>query len=218
MPEIRETPNEPEFRRARGSSAAPEGVDRRILGSLMRPVMRSRGYALCWTMLFIFMVSALLGLAAAHTAYFSAVTDVYLKRAQARSELFSLTNLALRWLTSELRTGANWRAEAVKSGGHLTNSGALCIFSLEDPSRGSVKVFDLSYDPEKLTAAASPAELLSFPPSCPGAYLVRAAVAKRGLASMTAESVFVLTSNDVPGEGIVGVLEEEPLFSREVFR
>jgi hypothetical protein len=163
------------------------------------------------------MASTLLGLGAAHVAYFSRVMNVSLRRAQTRSDLFSLTSLALRWLTSELRTGANWRAEAVKSGRNLTNSDALCIFDLEDPLRGSVKVFDLGYDPKNLSPVR-PDELLLFPPSYPGAYLVRAVVTKRGLASMTAESVFVLTSHNAPGEGVVHVLDEEPLFSREMFR
>jgi hypothetical protein len=162
------------------------------------------------------MASTLLGLGVAHVAYFSRVMNVPLRRAQARSDLFSLTSMALRWLTSELRRGANWRAEAVKSGGLLTNSGALCIFDLEDSLGGSVKVFDLGYDPEKLPG--HPDDILLFPPSHPDAYLVRAVVAKRGMASMMAESVFVLTSHDVPGEGVVNVLDEEPLFSREMFR
>jgi hypothetical protein len=79
-----------------------------------------------------------------------------------------------------------------------------------------VQVFNLGYDPANL---ANPlADLLSFPPYRPGAYLVRATVKKQGLASITGESVYVLTSNDIPGTGVVNVLEEESLFSREVFR
>jgi hypothetical protein len=166
-------------------------------------------------MLILSMVSILLSVATVHVVYFSNVTDVSLRRVQARSDLLSLTNLALKWLKEELRTGTKWRADAVKSNEYLTDSNALCIFSLENPSVGSVKVFDLGYDPKNAT---SPTDLLFFPPSYPGAYLVRAVVEKQGLASITVESVFVLTSNDVPGEGVVDVLEEEPLFSREIFR
>jgi hypothetical protein len=175
----------------------------------MKNLTGSRGYALCWTLLLLFTMSALLGLTAAHVAYFSGLADVSLRRAQARSDLFSLTNLALKRLESELKTGRGWRADAMESDGAL--SGDLCIFSQEAPE-GSVKVFDLGYDPENLTG--SPDDILSFPPTYPGAYLVRASVAKRGLAPMTAESVFVLISLDVPEEGVFG----DPLFSREMFR
>jgi hypothetical protein len=164
-------------------------------------------------MLIVFAASVLLGTAMTHTVYFSRVTDVSIKRAQARSDLYSLTSLALKWLKAELETEPG----AVKSNGDLTDSGALCIFSLEDFSGGSVKIFDLGYDPLKIKSL--PDELLLlFPPSCPDAYLVRATVEKRGLAPMTEESVFVLTSNDVPGGRVVYVLEEKPLYSRELFR
>ncbi|MDR2175503.1 MAG: hypothetical protein LBO82_06155 [Synergistaceae bacterium] len=192
----------------------------------MKKLAASRGYALCWTMLLIFTASALLALAAAHASYFSGVTDVFMRRARARSDLLSLTNLALAWLKSEIKAGAVPVADAVKSDGHLTDSENLCVFSLENPAgeikigkikiTGSVKVFDLGYDPEK--AAVPPDGLLFFPPSLPGAYLVRATAAEQGLASMTAESVFILVSADVPGAGTVWILEEEALFSREIFR
>jgi hypothetical protein len=171
----------------------------------------SRGYALCWVLLLVFAMSALLGLTAAHVAYFSGLADVSSRRAQARSDLFSLTNLALRWLKSELKTGTNWRADAIRLDEDLTDSEDLCIFSHETPE-GSVKVFDLGYDPQNLKDP--PDDILSFPPSYPGAYLVRAAVAKGGLAPMTAESVFVLIAVGVPGGG----LADNPLFSREMFR
>jgi hypothetical protein len=167
-------------------------------------------------MLILSMASILLSAATVHVVYFSNVTDVTLRRVQARSDLLSLTNLALKWLKEELRTGTQWRADAVKSNEYLADSNALCIFSLEDPSMGSVKVFDLGYDPGK--AAKSPADLLLFPPSYPGAYLIRAVAEKQGLASIMEESVFVLTSINVPGEGVVDILEEDPLFSREIFR
>jgi hypothetical protein len=166
--------------------------------------------------MFIFVMSLLLGGMLVHTTYFSSVTSMSVKRVQARSDLLSLTNMALKWLREELRTGTNWRAHAIESNARLADGDALCIFSLEDPSRGSVKIFDLGYDPENLEDSLS--DPLFFPPSCPGGYLVRAFVRKQGLAPIMGESVFTLVSVDVPGAGVIDVLDEEPLLVREVFR
>ncbi|MDR1650055.1 MAG: hypothetical protein LBR71_07315 [Synergistaceae bacterium] len=173
---------------------------------------KTQGYALCWTMLFVCMTSTLLGTAMAHVVYLSKAAGVSLVRAQARSDLLSLTNSALKWL----RTDINRRAGTITSDEYPTISEDLSIFSLEDPQIGSVKVFHLGYDPANLMK--SPNNPLFFPPYRPGAYLVRAVVEKQGLASITNESVYVLTSNDVPDKGVIDVLDEEPLFSREVFR
>jgi hypothetical protein len=157
------------------------------------------------------MMSALLGTAMVHVAYVSKVTDASLRRAQARSDMLSLTNLALQWLKKEAI-----KPNGIKSDGNLTNNEVLCIFSIEYPLRGSVTVFDLGYDPKRWTESGI--DLLFFPPYYPGAYLVRAVVKKQGLASIMGESVYVLASYDVPGKGVVLVLDEKPLFSREIFR
>ncbi|MDR1621076.1 MAG: hypothetical protein LBS00_01735, partial [Synergistaceae bacterium] len=59
---------------------------------------------------------------------------------------------------------------------------------------------------------------LLFPPNFPGGYMIRAVIAQKGLASLTTESVYVSALNDVPGVGVVYVLEKPPVYWKESFR
>ncbi|MDR1623287.1 MAG: hypothetical protein LBS00_13050, partial [Synergistaceae bacterium] len=112
-----------------------------------------RGYALSSTMALIFLLAVLLGVAVTHTGHSSGVMGVYLKRVQARSELASLTNLALRWLRSEFEKGMRPRANLLNAYENLTDFNSLSIFSsysVKDDAEGKVEVFDLDYAPEIL--------------------------------------------------------------------
>jgi hypothetical protein len=190
----------------------------------MKAQWRSRrGYALAWVAALIFLVLVLVGVEIAHMGYAFEVLAVHSKRVQARSELVSMTHLALRWLRAELETGTRPRAEAIELDKSLTDFNLLSIFS-SDVSEiiegieggGEVQVFDLEYDPENVVEPVG--DPLAFLPCFPGGYLVRAKVAKKGLAPITVENVYVVTSFSVPGKGIVHALKERPLYWREVFR
>ncbi|MDR1048887.1 MAG: hypothetical protein LBL51_03950 [Synergistaceae bacterium] len=168
---------------------------------------KREGHALCWTMLLVFTASALLGAFFAHAARSSEVAAVFVRRAQARSQLLSLTNLSWKWLRAEL--GAGGEAAAV-------SAEALRVFVSSDLQGGTAEVFDLSYDPRDVPKFLS--DPLLFPPSYPGGYLIRATVTKPGLAPLMMESVFALVSVDVPGVGMDFVLEEKPVLQRELTR
>jgi len=175
-----------------------------------------RAYALLSVMGLIFLITLLLGAAVMYSAHSHAVVNAYLRRVEARSELISMTNLSLKWLSTSLKTHSRPRAEAAESRENLTNIDLLRIFSYNNSDGGEVAVYDLEYDP--LTLAEPVADPLLFPPSHSGAYMVRATVSQKELAPLTIESVYVVLPNVVPEEGFVYVLEDKPLYWRELFR
>jgi hypothetical protein len=168
---------------------------------------KREGHAFCWTMLLVFVASALLGAFFAHAVRSSEVAAVFVRRAQARSQLLSLTNLSWKWLRAELDAAAGSDARL--------SAEALRVFVSSDLQGGAAEVFDLSYDPRDVPKFLS--DPLLFPPSYPG-YLIRATVTKPGLAPLMMESVFALVSVDVPGVGMDFVLEEKPVLQRELTR
>jgi hypothetical protein len=153
------------------------------------------------------------------------------KRMEARSELVSMTNLALRWLRSQLESGTLPRAEAIELDKSLTDFDLLSIFSsdvtetmetregikgITEGVQGSVQIFDLGYDPVNIEGPV--ADPVFFPPCFPGGYLIRARVAKKGLSPITMENVYLVTPSNAPGNGSGYVLKERPLYWRELFR
>ncbi|MDR1379771.1 MAG: hypothetical protein LBJ36_12080 [Synergistaceae bacterium] len=183
----------------------------------MEPRWR-RAHALSWVVALMFLASVLLGVEAAHLGYSFEVMDIYSKRAEARAELISLTNLASRWLRAELKNGIRPRAKAIEFNENLTDFNLLIIFSADalEKIEGGVQLFDLEYNPENVVEPV--ADPLSFPPCFPGGYLIRARLAKKGLAPITMESLYVVTPFDILGKGIVYILKEKPLYWRELFR
>jgi hypothetical protein len=162
-------------------------------------------------MALIFLLMTLLGVAVVQVDYSFEVARFSLKRLDARSELDSMTNQALRWLSEEIRSGA--RQEM--TGENLTNFNSLRIFSSNGSKGGRVEVFDMDYAPQNISEVMVP---LLFPPSRKDAYMVRASIALEELAPMTVESVYQTRPCEVPGEGIVYILENNPLYRREIFR
>jgi hypothetical protein len=179
-------------------------------------------YALSSTMALVFLLTVLLGVVVAHIEYSADIMGVYLKRVQARSELVSMTNLALKWLRTRFDAGTRPKANVVdetNKNENLTDFNSLSIFSscnVQEDMEGRVQVFDLDYDPESV--AEPLADPLLFPPSLPGGYMIRATVTRKGLAPFMAESVYVSACYDVPEAGEVHVLEKTPLYWRELLR
>jgi hypothetical protein len=179
-----------------------------------------RAYALSSTMALVFLLTVLLGVVVAHIEYSLDITNAYLERVQARSELASMTNLALKWLSGTFAAGTRPEAAARQNmSENLTDSNSLSIFSsynVKEDLEGRVEVFDLDYDPGSL--AEPMADPARFPPSLPGGYMIRATVARKGRVSLMTESVYVTECYDVPEAGEVYVLRKEPLYWRESIR
>ncbi|MDR1979459.1 MAG: hypothetical protein LBQ42_12060 [Synergistaceae bacterium] len=176
-------------------------------------------YALSSTMALVFLLTVLLGVVVAHIGHSLDVMSVHLRRIQARSELVSMTNSALKWLSTEFKMGKRPRAPIVDLDENLTDFDSLSIFSscnVKEDVEGNVEVFDLDYNPENLVEPV--VDPLLFPPSFPRGYMIRAVVAQKGLASLMMESVYRLTLNDVPGVGGVYVFETKPVYWKEWFR
>ena len=175
-----------------------------------------RAYALLLVMGLIFFVTLLLGAAVMYAGHSYAVVNVYLRRTETRSELASMTNRSLRWLSANLKAHSRPRAESIESSERLTNFNSLRIFTYNNLNGGETAVYDLDYDSRNLTDPME--EPLFFPPSRPNAYMIHATVLKEELAPLTVESVYVVLPNVIPGEGLVYVLEDKPLYWRELFR
>ena len=182
----------------------------------MKKTRARRAYALLSVMGLIFLVTLLLGAAVMYAGHSHAVVNAYLRRAGSRSDLASMTNLSLRWLFASLKAGSRPRAKAAESLENLTNFNSLRIFYYNNSSGGEVSVYDLEYDPQNLVEPV--ADPLLFPPSRPDAYMIRATALKDEMAPITIESVYVVLPNVIPGEGIVYILENQPLYWRELFR
>ena len=177
---------------------------------------KKRGYALFGVIAVVFLLLVLLGVAMIHIGYFSEVANVFLRRTQTRTVLVSYTNFALKWLTAELKTGIRPRANAVNAKENLTDSHSLRIFSSNDSQGGLVEVYDMGYDPEKLMDPVE--DFLLLPPAFPDGYMIRALAEKEGQVSVIVESVYRAVFTDIPGMGVVYVLEEQPLLWRELLR
>ena len=174
-----------------------------------------RGYALASTVALIFLLTILLGVAVSHLDYYSGVMKAYSSRFQARNALESMTNLSLKWLSAEIVRGSRPRAQESVALEHLTDFDSLRIFFSTDLNGCEVKIYDLDYDAKKAAKPVSGSRV--FPPSFPGGYMIRAVAEKESLAPLTSESVYVVVSIDVSGES-VGILDEKPVYSRELFR
>ena len=176
---------------------------------------KRRGYALFSVLALIFLLIVLLGIAVTHVGYSYDVVNAYLRRVEARSELTSMTNLALRWLSANLKIERP-RAFAVETHERLTNTGSLRIFFSTHSKGGEVEVYDLDYDSGHL--AEPVAEPLFFPASFRCAYMIRAAVVKNEMAPLVMESVYEIRPISITSVDIVYVLEDRPLYIREFFR
>jgi hypothetical protein len=167
----------------------------------------------------MFMLTVVLGVAINHVDYSSEVTEAYLSRFKARSSLVSMTNLALKWLSAEVADGERPRARAAAEREYLTDFDSLRILALVDLESCEVKVYDLDYDPERLGATmAFAGEENAFPPSVARGYMVRAVVEKKAGPPLTVESVYRITEVALSEESSREVLEEKPLYWRELFR
>ena len=175
-----------------------------------------RAYALASTVALIFLLTILLGVALSHLDYSLGVMEAYLKRFQARNDLESMTNLSLKWLSAEVRNGVRPRAEASLSMENLTDFDSLRIFASIDLNGCEVSIYDLDYAAEKIVKPIDASRI--FPPSFPGGYMIRAVEEKKGLAPLTLESVYVVTPITLSGGSVVEVLDEKPVYSREMFR
>ena len=178
------------------------------------------------TMALVFLLTLLLGVVVLLLGYSLDVKSVYQNRMNARSELFSLTNISLKWLGGESTAGRIPKAYAIEANKKIMGCSALCVFSLDDGQGGDVAVFDLGYNPENLTDPID--DPLLFPPAIAYGYMIRARVWKEEsfsvgltpipLAPITMETVFIMKLNNIPGKDPVYVLDEEPLFWRELLR
>ena len=180
-------------------------------------IRRTRpAYALISTVGLIFLLTILLGVAISHLVYSSRVMEAYSSRFQAKNALESMTNLSLKWLSAEVRSGTRPRARASVALEYLTDFDSLRIFASNDFDGCEVRIYDLDY---KVENVAKPVDVSSiFPPSFPGGYMIRAVAEKKGLAPLTLESVYVVTSNVVSGDTSVEVLDVKPVYWRELFR
>jgi len=178
-------------------------------------VSHRRGYALASTVALIFLMTILLGVAISHLDYYSRVMNVYLSRFQARNSLVSATNLALKWLSEETRSGSRPRAQAFAVLEHLTDFDSLRIFASTGFDGCEVRIYDLDYAAEKIVKPIDARR--NFPPSFPGGYMIRATVESRGLAPLMLESVYAVMLNAMPDGSVVEVLDEKPVYSRELF-
>lgn len=162
---------------------------------------------------FIFLSMVLLGGVLIVLGRSMEVTEASLDRSRVRSELFSLTNASLRWLSQELREGRRPRAFATDD--PLTEFDALRVFFSSEARSGTVAVYDLDYDPKRLRDVRDPLSVLT---PCPFGYMIRAIVDRPGWAPFTIEAVFLALPVCTPNDETVYVLEEVPLFWRELRR
>ncbi|MCL2009907.1 MAG: hypothetical protein FWG71_05100 [Synergistaceae bacterium] len=174
---------------------------------------KRRAYALVSTVGLIFFLTVLLGVAISHADYSFVVMEAYSSRFQARNALESMTNLALKWLSAEVKSGIRPRAATLE---YLTDFDSLRIFTSFDFNGCEVRIYDLDYAAEKIAKPVAVSRI--FPPSFPGGYMIRAVAEKKGLAPLMQESVYVVTLSTIPGGGAVEVLDESPVYSRELFR
>jgi hypothetical protein len=173
-------------------------------------------YALISVVSLIFLLSVLLGVAISHMDYSFGVIEAYSSRFQARNALESMTNLSLKWLSAEVKTGARPRAQEPAVLHELTDFDSLRIFALSDFNGCEVKIYDLDYPAEKIAKPIDASHI--FPPSFPGGYMIRAVAEMKGGAPFTLESVYTVEKVTIPGGIAVEILEERPVYSRELFR
>jgi hypothetical protein len=174
--------------------------------------MRRKGYVLCFALALIFLVSSILALSVMRLTYFSDIASAYLTRNRVRNELISLTNFSLKWLAAKLETGDRPAADGAVSFRVFVWPAGRNV----SPERGSVEIFDMSCAID--AAYPSDDELPFFPPHFPDGYLIRAAGAGKGQATLIMESVYLMTSGDAPLGGRFYKLEKTPVYSREIFR
>lgn len=175
-----------------------------------------RGYALAAVVALIFLLTTILGVIINHVGYSSWVMEAYSNRFHARNTLESMTNLSLKWLLAEVESGLRPRAQAIVTMEYLTNFDSLRIFATIDFEGGKATIYDLDYMPEKIVKPIDMSRI--FPPSLPGGYMIRAVVERKGLAPLMLESVYVVTLSTLPGGDVVEILDENPVYSRELFR
>ena len=178
--------------------------------------VKRRGYALASTVALIFLLAVLLGVAVGHLDYSFGVIEAYSGRFQARNALESMTNLSLKWLSAEVKKGARPRAPAAVALEYLTDFDSLRIFASSDLNGCEVKIYDLDYDAGKAANAIAAPHI--FPPSFRGGYMIRAVVERKGVAPLTLESVYEVVAGAVLEGRVVEVLDERPVYSRELFR
>ena len=179
--------------------------------------LRARhAYALASTVALIFLMTVLLGVAINHLDYSSGIMEAYVSRFQARNSLESMTNVALKWLSAEVRAGSRPRSGASVALEYLTDFNSLRIFASNDHDGSEVKIYDLDYSAEMVAKPVDESRI--FPPSFPGGYMIRAVTEKKNLAPLTLESVYAVTLSAIPGESVVEILDEKPVYWRELFR
>jgi len=175
-----------------------------------------RAYALASAVALIFLLAVLLGVAISHVGHSYGVMEAYMSRFQARNSLVSMTNLALKWLSEEIKRGVRPRAHEPNFLEYLTDIDSLRIFASIDLDGCEVSIYDLDYAAGKVTKLLDASRV--FPPSFPGGYMIRAAVEKKGLAPLTLESVYVVTINTTPEGDSIEILDQKPVYWRELFR
>ncbi|MDR3264845.1 MAG: hypothetical protein LBT15_02425 [Synergistaceae bacterium] len=109
---------------------------------------KRRAHALFSVVTFMFLSLLLLGGALIVLDRAMEVTETSLDRFRVRSELLSLMNSSLSWLSREVREGR--RPGAPVTDGPLADFETLRVFYANEAPSGTVAVFDLDYDPKRL--------------------------------------------------------------------
>ena len=167
-------------------------------------------------MAMIFLLMVVSGMLVTLLGYSSDITEVYIRRVRTRFDLLSLTGMASKYLEYELTRGIRPEAPAAKAKENLTDFNSLRIFSSNDSRGGSVDIFDLEYDPKDVDEAKI--DPLSWGPSCPYGYLIRATVKNKNSASAVMETVLIVVPDYTSEENPAFLLKKEPLFWRELLR
>jgi len=175
-----------------------------------------RAHALASTVALIFLLTIILGVAISHLDYSSGVLEAYMSRFQARNALVSMTNLSLKWLAAEVKSGSRPRAGILSTEQDLTDFDSLLIFASIDFNGCEVKIYDLDYAADKVFKPLGSTR--DYPPSFPSGYMIRATAEKKDLAPLTLEIVYEVAINIDHEGNPVEILDEKPVYWRELFR
>lgn len=177
---------------------------------------KSGGQILISLMATIFLLMILAGVLVTLLDYSSDMTEAYVRRVRMRSDLFSLTGAALKYLEYELAQGVRPGIHPAETKENLTDFDSLRIFSSNDSRGGSVVIYDLEYDPKDVNETKI--NPLSWGPACPYGYMIRATVKNEKTASFIMETVFIIVPDYTSEENPTFLLKKAPLFWRELQR
>ena len=173
--------------------------------------VKRSGYALVSTVALLFLMTVMFGVAISRLDFSFGVMEAYSNRFQTRNELLSMTNLALKRLSEELRSHPLAKPPIELK--DLTDLDSLLIFTMNVYDGCEARVYNLHYS---MAVSFGTAQIL--PPMLKDGYMIRAVAEKKGMAPMTLESVYEARLVSV-GENVGWALDfERPVYSRELFR